>query len=292
MYTTTKYLKEAMFPHTGTWTLNEFVMVAGQCTADNLPPRIGQIQYSWRSPALEIQEQIYRVLERNARQVAQTTHCDLGIRWITKTRVGLANRALAELVYRNLESVGPPVLDEEARRFAREIQKNLGLEPMADPFSEESQRLTPPAEHEVRLRRALPSWQLNFTSDDYVEYTWHAPTARLYAARPTLRPPRQGYEYPAWTANALGGVPHCIDPMILTAGKTIAGSLVDLLAQPGALARAKAEFEERTGGGVGGAAWVAPLLPHDFAPPVDLRWPEYVTTARGDEWWIPTPHKS
>jgi aminobenzoyl-glutamate utilization protein B len=22
---------------------------------------------------------------------------------------------------------------------------------------------------------------------------------------------------------------------------------------------------------------------------VDLRWPEYVTTARGEEWWIPTP---
>src|SRR3990172_5517062 len=63
MYTTTKYLKEAMFPHTGTWTLNEFIMVAGQCTADNLPPRISQIQYAWRSPSLGIQEQLYRVLE-------------------------------------------------------------------------------------------------------------------------------------------------------------------------------------------------------------------------------------
>jgi aminobenzoyl-glutamate utilization protein B len=31
------------------------------------------------------------------------------------------------------------------------------------------------------------------------------------------------------------------------------------------------------------------LLPRDFAAPVDLRWPEYVHTARGDEWWLPTP---
>jgi aminobenzoyl-glutamate utilization protein B len=290
MYTTTKYLKEAMFPHTGTWTLNEFMMVAGQCTADNLPPRISQIQYAWRSPALAIQEQIYGVLERNARQAAQATHCDLAIRWITKTRVGLANRALAALVYRNLESVGPPVLGEEARRFAREIQRTLGLEPMADPFAESGQQLTSPEEHEARLRRALPAWQLNFTSDDYVEYTWHAPTARLYVARPTLRPPRPGYEYPAWAANALGGVPSCIDPMIFTAGRTIGASLVDLLAQPDALAEAKAEFAERTGGGVGGAKWVAPLLPRDFVPPADLRWPEYITTPRGQEWWIPTPH--
>jgi len=52
MYTTTKYTKEAMFPHTGTWTLNEFVLVGGDATSDNLPPRFSQIQYAWRSPSL------------------------------------------------------------------------------------------------------------------------------------------------------------------------------------------------------------------------------------------------
>jgi aminobenzoyl-glutamate utilization protein B len=31
------------------------------------------------------------------------------------------------------------------------------------------------------------------------------------------------------------------------------------------------------------------LLPKDFKPPVDLRWPEYIQTVRGAEWWIPTP---
>src|SRR5438128_445438 len=93
MYTTTKYTEEAMFPHTGTWTLNEFIMVGGQCTSDNLPPRLSQIQYAWRSPTLGIQEQIYRVLEHNAKQAAEATRCRLSIRWITKTRVGLANHA-------------------------------------------------------------------------------------------------------------------------------------------------------------------------------------------------------
>ena len=57
-----------------------------------------------------------------------------------------------------------------------------------------------------------------------------------------------------------------------------------------ALDAAQAEFRERTGGGVGGKDWVGPLLPKDFDPPVDLRWPEYVTTARGEEWCFPTPH--
>jgi aminobenzoyl-glutamate utilization protein B len=30
-----------------------------------------------------------------------------------------------------------------------------------------------------------------------------------------------------------------------------------------------------------------PLLPPEFEPPIADRWPEYVTTARGEEWWIP-----
>ena len=52
---------------------------------------------------------------------------------------------------------------------------------------------------------------------------------------------------------------------------------------------AQDEFRDRTGGGVGGTKWMAPLLPKNFKPPVDLRWPEYIHTARGEEWWIPTP---
>jgi aminobenzoyl-glutamate utilization protein B len=89
MYTTTKYTKEAMFPHTGTWTLNEFVLVGGDATSDNLPPRFSQIQYAWRAPSLGIQQQIYNVLEQNARHVAAMTGCRASVRWITKTRVGL-----------------------------------------------------------------------------------------------------------------------------------------------------------------------------------------------------------
>ncbi len=289
MYTLTKYTKEAMYPHTGTWTLNEFLMVGGQCTSDNLPPRLAQIQYAWRSPTLEIQEQIYRVLENNARQAAAATGCVASVRWVTKTRVGLPNHAMAELTYRNLEIAGPTRFDEEARRFAREVQRTLGFAPMDDPFTAESQRLTPPQEYERAVRRGLPEWQQHFTSDDYVEYTWHAPTVRLHTGRPRLRPPRPGYQYPAWVGNALGGVPACIDPCIFSAGKAIALTLLDLVTDPAALATAQAEFRERTGGGIGGERWVAPLLPPDFPPPVDLRWPEYVQTPRGEEWWIPTP---
>ena len=89
--------------------------------------------------------------------------------------------------------------------------------------------------------------------------------------------------------NALGGYAPTIDPTIFCAARAIGTSFVELLSDPQTVAAAKAEFRERTGGGIGGEKWVAPLLPRDFIPPVDLPWPEYVETPRGREWHLPTP---
>jgi aminobenzoyl-glutamate utilization protein B len=289
MYTSSKYTKEAMLPHSGSWSLNEAILVAGQATADNIAPHVGQIQYALRAPTLDMQERAFAVLDNNADGVARIAHCEVTKSWITKTRPGLANHALAELTYRNLALVGPPTFDEAAKAFAREIQRELGLEPMAEPFMPELSRLIDPRAGEAALRANLPPWQKNYTADDYVEYTWHCPTVRLYIGRAMLRAPRPGYVYPDWARGAMGGVPACIDPLHLTASRAIATTLIDLAADPAALARCRDEFRARTGGGIGGANWTAPLLPADFPPPIDHRWPEYVTTPRGTEWTIPTP---
>jgi aminobenzoyl-glutamate utilization protein B len=290
MYTNTKYTKEAMFPSTGLWSMSEYMMTGGQKTSDNLAPRIAQIQYGWRSPSLDIQERILEILRNNARHAARTADCTVSERVVTKNRVGLPNTEIAELTYRNLERVGPPEHGQEAHEFGREIQRNLDIEPMENPFNEGLETLVEPEEYERRVRKNLPDWQKHFMSDDYVEYTWHAPTARLYVGRPRMRPPDSKYSYPEWTYNALGGVPEVTKPGMLTASKTIAGTFVDLLLNPDELAAAQAEFEERTGGGVGGDDWLAPLLEEEFVPPTDLPWPEYVETARGREWTLPTPH--
>ncbi len=291
MYTTTKYTKEAMLPHSAYWTLNEFIMTAGQCTSDNVPPSISQIQYAWRVPTLEMAQRIFDVMENNARHIAEVTFCKLSTRWVTKTRVALSNLAMAEITYKNFELVGPPKYGEAAGRVGREIQKNLGLEPMRDPFTEECQKLMAPQEYEAMQRKTLEPWQMHFGADDYVDYTWHAPSVRLYSAKAMLRPV-PGYAYPAWAQSAMGGIRSTIDPCIFTSGKVIGATYVDLLTKPEELARAKVEFNERTGGGIGGSKWVSPLLPKDFDPPVDLKWPEYITTVRGEEWCLPTPRKS
>jgi aminobenzoyl-glutamate utilization protein B len=287
MYMTSKMTKEAMLPHSGTWTLNEAILAAGQATSDNLAPNFSQIQYSSRCPTLEMQERIFAVLDNNADHVAQITHCTVRKEWVTKTRPGLPNHAISALVYGNLALAGAPQWNEDAKRFGREIQKNLGLEPMPDPIHPGMTTLLTPEDDEARLRAMLPPWQKNSTSDDYTDYTWHCPTARLYVGRPMLALPKAGYQYPNWAWNAMGGYPATIDPTIVTAARAIGASLVEMLNDPKAIEAARAEFNERTGGGTGGSQWVAPLLPKDFEAPIRFRWPEYVTTPRGEEWWIP-----
>jgi aminobenzoyl-glutamate utilization protein B len=278
--------RRSMLPATGLWSFNEAILTAGQATADNLVPQLAEIDYMVRADSVAQADLISAVMDNNAAAAAKACYCRWRKTWVSKSRGGLANHVLAHAAYRNLERAGAPVWGEAAIRVAREIQQNLGYEPLERPFLPMTETLIDPQACEAELRRMLPEWQQYLTSDDYTEYTWHCPTARLYVARPALAAPR-GYRYPAWVANALGGIAATIDPMIQTAAKTIGATLVELLADAELLSAARAEFIARTGGGIDGERWQPPLLPADFQAPHRLRWPEYVTTARGEEWCIP-----
>lgn len=284
MYQNAKALREHVMAPGQSWSMNEAVLNMGQATADNIPGQMAQIMYFIRISEVEDAEHIIRGLDHFAESAAKLCHCDWKRDWVAKSRPGLANHALAEATYANLETVGAPNF-EGGIGFAQEVQKTLGLDPMAQPFLPEIEQLIAPQEAERLLREILPPSQRHFTSDDYTEYCWHAPTVRLYIGRPALSAPK-GYAYPAWAMNAMGGVPECIDPMIDTAAQVIAMTALDCLTDADMLARAKAEFVERTGGGTGGDKWLAPLC--DYEPPLNFRWPEYVETARGREWVIPT----
>ena len=286
MYQTSKALKEHMVAAGCGWSMNECILTAGQATADNLPAQIAQIQYILRVPTIEMAQRITGVLDNNAAAAATISHCSWHRDWVSKSRHGLPNHSLAQLTYDNLQFVGAPIFNQgKAREIAREIQRNLGLEPMDKPFLAVTEQLISPQAAEIELRKQLPEWQQHFTSDDYTEYCWHAPTVRLYIARPTLAAANAGYRYPDWVMNALGGIRETIEPMIACAAKTIGCTIIDLLIEKDMLAKAKREFEERTGGGVNGSQWQAPLC--DYEAPINFRWPEYVTTERGHDWWIP-----
>ena len=284
MFMTSKALRDSMLPHQGGWSISEAILTAGQATADNLPAGLAEIQYMIRVPTIAMAEQVTAALDRNADAAAAMTGCTVERHFVSKSRPGLANHAMATIAFEALSQVGPPRWDERAKAIGREIQVNAGGVATDEPFIAECERLITPQDAEAILRRDLPPSQINSTSDDYTDMSWHAPTARFYVARPALRA-MDGHVYPAWAMNALGGIPATIDPMVTCAAKTIALSALRLLEDDGARQQAMDEFVTRTGGGVGGSSWIAPLC--DYPPPTCFRWPEYVTTPRGRDWCIP-----
>lgn len=285
MYLSSKALRDSMLPHQGGWSISEAILTAGQATADNLPAALSEIQYMIRVPTTAMADQVTAVLDVNAEAAALMTGCRVERHWVCKSRPGLANHVMARTVFGALQTVGAPQWNERAKRIAREIQENAVGSSTTEPFIDECERLIPPQEAEAILRRDLAPSQMNSTSDDYTDMCWHAPTARFYVARPALRP-AAGKRYPSWVMNALGGIPETIDPMVACAAKTLALSALRLLEDVVTREEAMDEFIRRTGGGIGGSNWIAPLC--DYEPPIHFRWPEYVETVRGREWWIPT----
>ncbi len=281
MYSSSRSLRDSMLPHTGSWSMNEVILSSGQCTADNLAPQISELQYMIRVPTIEQAEKVISFLDNNALAASKMTNCKFSKHWVSKSRPGLPNHVISQLVFNSLKTVGAPIWGREAIETANEIRTNLGLTKSREPFLKESEKIIDPKAADAIVRSDLPSSQLNFTSDDYTEMCWHAPTARLYIARPMLAPV-EGFSYPNWVMNALGGIPEAIDPMIITAAKTIGVSFVNMLTNKEILKEAKKEFVMRTGGGINGSKWTKPLC--DYEPPIHFAWPDYIETKTGKDW--------
>jgi aminobenzoyl-glutamate utilization protein B len=160
----------------------------------------------------------------------------------------------------------------------------MGFEPLENPLPN---TLITPKDSEVETRKLLPPIQQNRGCGDYTEFTWHAPTGRFNVACTTILPPkgiaerrnigdtrRYYYNY-SWGPGALCGT-STTHKGAWTAAKIMGCSMIELITDPGVLKKAKAEFNEITGGGVGGSKWIAPLLTKEAIIPTKLRWPEWV----------------
>ncbi len=264
MYNNVNFMKEhmpALMRRGG--SINEFMMSGGQATVAT--PEFSQIVYCWRTRSLSDQEAITQVVERCAQGAALVTNCEVESRFITAVRTGLPNSVLTDTMMENLRVIGPPRHTEEDVEFAKKIQENLGLEAMEQPYDE---TLTEP-EH---------AYDKFHPADDVNEFTWHAPSVRLYVSKSLA--PVPGFRYPRWVVAALCGT-GATHRMGETAAKTMTATALDLLERPELLVKAKEEFDKRKK-----KHSEAPLVPEGLSPPIGLRWPEWVDRP-GSEWWIP-----
>lgn len=232
------YLREHLKP---TARIHYVILNGGG--APNVVPDYARAWYYVRDIDRETVEQDYQRVLNIIEGAAKMTGTTYKIDFISGVHEFLPNRAGAEVVYSNLLLVGPPKFTEDEQAFAKEIQKNLGLEEKGlktgiEPFK-------------------LPERSWGSGSTDVAEVSWLTPTTALgIAFRPIDTPAHH------WSAVACGGM-SIGHKCVLTAAKVMTASGLDLLTHPELIQKARQEWLEKTKG----KEYQSPLPP-DLKPPV------------------------
>jgi aminobenzoyl-glutamate utilization protein B len=226
-------------------TVNEIITRGGQHPT-SLPTN-AQVWYVSRSPDRDGIDHIDALLTRSAEAACLVTGAAFTSNMIAATRPWLPNHVLAKHCFEALENIGAPTFSGESKDFGRHMLAELGHSDIIEPFDET-----------VTHVEAGATSEFAGGADDVTEFTWHAPTARIYVAYGL----RDG-KWPNWTGAALAATP-AAHSTIRTAAAAVALSTVSLLDQPDTLALAAKEFSERKA-----LRDLAPLLKADWRLPDD-----------------------
>lgn len=155
----------------------------------------------------------------------------------------LGNKAIAEAIQKNIETVGMPKWTDDEIKFAKELQKSLGRKEEGLPA-----KVTP-----------LQPGRQNSSSNDIGDITWNVPTGTVRF--PSAVPGVQAHHWTAGIAPTMA-IAH---KGAVVGAKVLAASALDLLTSPELRAAAKAQFEQDTK-----ETKYFSLLPPDAKPPLDL----------------------
>lgn len=240
MNVATNYLREHLhFSHRMHYVITE----GGE--APNVVPDKAVVWYFLRNSDSGIEEMYDRVLQC-AKGAAMATGTLLETKVLSAIHQKHSNKALAELIQRNMEMIGPPAWTEEEQESAKKFQKALGkketgLVSTVSPMELPSKVFTGGA------------------STDVGEVSLIAPTATLNF--PSSVPGVTGHH---WSTTACGTGPIAWKGLN-TGAKVLSSTAIDLLTRPGELEKIKDEFVEYSK-----EHPYKSFLPEEALPPLDL----------------------
>lgn len=214
------YLREHLKP---TARIHYVILDGGK--APNVVPDYARAWYYVRDIDRESVEKNYQRVLKIIEGASKMTETSYKIRFISGAHEFLTNKTGGEIVYSNLLLVGPPEFNEEEKKFAMEIRKNLGieekgLETKIEPFS-------------------YPQRSLGGGSTDVAEVSWLTPTTTLeIACKPSGTP---GHH---WSTVACGGM-SIGHKCLITAAKVMTGTGIDLLTKPEIIKKMREEWMEK-----------------------------------------------
>ena len=221
---------EFMREHVPSNTRMHYIISEGG-VAPNVVPDLAQIDLMARSPSNTTLQDIWKRILDVSKGAALMTGTTVEVTDIGSDADIIGNDALAQVAQKNLEEVGGYTMSEEEQKFARDLQKTLGLDTMP------SLELTKEIEPFHRPDPNAPS-----ASTDVGDVSWVVPTIGFSTA--TFVP---GVAAHTWQAAASAGTSIGQDGMVV-ASKALAFTAVDLFSNPRLREAAKADFAKELAG--------------------------------------------
>lgn len=226
----------------------------------NVAPDLCTIWYYIREGSPERVKILYDKIVTCANAAASATQTKLNQQFNTSCWNVVGNKAGAEIVNDNMNTIGPPTVSQNAVDFAKALQKELGRDQVGLP-----QAIVP-------LAPPNPTF-LGGPSSDVGDVSWITPRIGFFAA---IWPPGIPFHNWATTGSAISEIAHA---GLLAAAKYLAATAIDLVVQPDLLASVQAEHADR----VKGVAWKS-LLPDDVTQPPIYEPPQDFLRKTGQQW--------
>ncbi len=220
------YAVNMMREHIPSATRIHYVITNGG-KAPNVVPDFAEVFYYVRHPSRAYVASIWDRLQKAAQGAALATGTTVEEEVIGGVHELLPNDVLAEVMHKNLTTIGGVKYTPEELKYAEEISKTegMGIREIASAANIQS----------------LASGVLGSASTDVGDVSWAVPTVGLSTA--TWVP---GTPAHSWQAVAAGGMSIGRKGMMVAA-KTLAITAIDLFQNEKVIADAKAEFEKRRG---------------------------------------------
>lgn len=221
------YMVNLMREHVPQETRIHYVITSGG-KAPNVVPDYAEVYYYVRHPKRDQVKQIFNRVVNAAKAAALGTETKMEYEIIGGTHDLLLNKSLAEVMQKNLVSVGGVIYTAEERAFAEKIQSSFNFK-------------YPAVDEAANIKPLKVETDAGGGSTDVGDVSYAVPTVGLRAA--TWAP---GTPAHSWQAVACGGTEIGTKGMNVAA-KTMAMTAIDLFTKPALIQQAKEEFTKLKG---------------------------------------------
>ncbi len=210
----------------------------------NVVPPEAEVWYYVRAPERREVEEIYQRLLKIAEGATLMTETTMELEFLSGCYNTLMNRPIAEMIWNNMEKVGPAEFSEEDETFARAMAENFSAEQRDRVIrrvrEEHGVDLGDDYLHEGLLPPVEPKGRSGGGSTDVADVSWVTPTAQFSTACSPLG--ATGHSWQVTAASGMG-IGHT---GMLQAAKILGLTGWQLLTDPDVLKKAQEAFEEDT----------------------------------------------